>query len=152
MNNLTRAYAITIHKSQGSEFPLVILCLTMQNYIMLKRNLLYTAITRASQKLVMVGEEQAFAQAMRVKGNERRTNLVWLLKDRFKPEEAKEQAKQDDSASTEYSFDKEEKADDYILTGARISRAEISPMVGMEDLVQGCKNLAEIVRTKGPGA
>ena len=149
LNNLTRAYAITIHKSQGSEFPLVILCLTMQNYIMLKRNLLYTAITRASQKLVMVGEEQAFAQAMRVKGNERRTNLVWLLKDRFKPEE---QSKQESSDSTENTLDKGEKAEDYILTGARISRAEISPMVGMEDLVQGCKNLAEIVRTKGPGA
>ncbi|GHV98217.1 ATP-dependent RecD-like DNA helicase [Lactobacillus nasalidis] len=149
LNNLTRAYAITIHKSQGSEFPLVILCLTMQNYIMLKRNLLYTAITRASQKLVMVGEERAFAQAMRVKGNERRTNLVWLLKDRFKPEAAENAAAEDQEAEAK-SEPKEQKAD-YILTGARISRAEISPMVGMEDLVQGCKNLAEIVRKRPQG-
>lgn len=49
LNDLTRAYAITIHKSQGSEFPLVVLNLTMQNYVMLKRNLLYTAITRAEK-------------------------------------------------------------------------------------------------------
>ena len=42
MNDITRAYAITIHKSQGSEFPLVVLNLTMQNFVMLKRNLLYT--------------------------------------------------------------------------------------------------------------
>ncbi|MST79495.1 ATP-dependent RecD-like DNA helicase [Lactobacillus equicursoris] len=153
LNNLTRAYAITIHKSQGSEFPLVILCLTMQNYIMLKRNLLYTAITRASSKLVMVGEERAFAQALAVKGNERRTNLVWLLKDHFKPEEGLKADKgQENSAPEEKIPAVEEKAEDYILTGARISRAEISPMVGMADLVQGCKNLAEIVRTKGPGA
>lgn len=62
----------------------------------------------------MVGEEQAFAQAMWVKGNERRTNLVWLLKDRFKPEE---QSKQESSDSTENTLDKEEKAEDYILTG-----------------------------------
>lgn len=153
LNNLTRAYAITIHKSQGSEFPLVILCLTMQNYIMLKRNLLYTAITRASSKLVMVGEERAFAQSLAVKGNERRTNLVWLLKERFKPEKGKKADEgQENSAPEEKIPAVEEKAEDYILTGARISRAEISPMVGMVDLVQGCKNLAEIVRTKGPGA
>lgn len=58
LNDITRAYAITIHKSQGSEFPLVILNLTMQNYMMLRRNLLYTAITRAEKNLVMVGEKK----------------------------------------------------------------------------------------------
>ena len=70
LNDLTRAYAITIHKSQGSEFPLVVLNLTMQNYVMLKRNLLYTAITRAEKNLVLVGDPRAFEAAFKTPGNE----------------------------------------------------------------------------------
>ena len=68
LNDLTRAYAITIHKSQGSEFPLVVLNLTMQNYVMLKRNLLYTAITRAEKNLVLVGDPRAFEAAFKTPG------------------------------------------------------------------------------------
>jgi exodeoxyribonuclease V alpha subunit len=63
MELLTLAYASTIHKSQGSEFPLVIMVLVNQHYVMLQRNLLYTGMTRARNNLVLVCQEQAVKRA-----------------------------------------------------------------------------------------
>ncbi|WP_279327853.1 ATP-binding domain-containing protein [Desulfallas sp. Bu1-1] len=65
LNNLELAYCITIHKSQGSEFKAVIIPLTSSHYIMLARNLLYTAITRAREKVILVGTRKALAMAIR---------------------------------------------------------------------------------------
>jgi len=62
---LTLAYAITIHKSQGSEFPAVIVPVLNSHHIMLQRNLLYTAITRARRLVVLVGDPKAIAVAVR---------------------------------------------------------------------------------------
>src|SRR5699024_11812705 len=56
--NLGLAYCVSIHKSQGSEYQLVILPLTMDNRRMLQRKLLYTAVTRAKDKLVMIGQKE----------------------------------------------------------------------------------------------
>ncbi len=64
LDEITLSYACTVHKSQGSEFPCVIMPLTTTHYIMLQRNLLYTAITRASKLLVLIGSKQAFAIAV----------------------------------------------------------------------------------------
>jgi len=61
------AYATTIHKSQGSEYPVVIISLTMQSYMMLKRNLLYTAITRGKKLVIIIGQKKAVAIATRDK-------------------------------------------------------------------------------------
>lgn len=61
---ITLSYAITIHKSQGSEFKSVIIPLLKSYYIMLKRNLLYTAVTRAKSKVILVGERQAVYMAV----------------------------------------------------------------------------------------
>ena len=61
---LILAYASTIHKSQGSEFPLVIMPIVNQHYIMLQRNLLYTGMTRAKKRLVLVGDERAIKRAV----------------------------------------------------------------------------------------
>ena len=61
LDELTLAYACTIHKSQGSEYPCVIVPLHTQHYLMLQRNLLYTAITRAKRLAILVGEERALA-------------------------------------------------------------------------------------------
>lgn len=76
MADLSLAYAITVHKSQGSEFPLVVIPLLKQHFIMLQRNLLYTAITRGRKKVFLVGDPVAYSMA--VNNNEsiaRRTSL-----------------------------------------------------------------------------
>ncbi|MBW7888897.1 MAG: ATP-dependent RecD-like DNA helicase [Bacteroidetes bacterium] len=64
MDELVLAYATTIHKSQGNEFKAVIIPMTMSHYIMLQRNLLYTAVTRAKERLIIVGQKKALAVAL----------------------------------------------------------------------------------------
>lgn len=61
VSDLSLAYAITIHKSQGSEFPVVIIPMTMSHYVMLQRNLIYTALTRARKLAIFVGDPKALA-------------------------------------------------------------------------------------------
>ena len=73
---ITLAYAMSIHKSQGSEFPVVILPVTSQAYVMLQRNLIYTAVTRAKSKLVMLGEFRAFKRAIESRSVRRKTYLI----------------------------------------------------------------------------
>jgi exodeoxyribonuclease V alpha subunit len=65
LDELVHAYAISIHKSQGSEFPVVVIPLLMQHYMMLQRNLLYTAVTRARKLVVLVGDKKSIAMAVR---------------------------------------------------------------------------------------
>ena len=80
MDEIVHAYAISIHKSQGSEFPVVVIPLLTQHYMMLQRNLLYTAITRARKLVVLVGSKKAIAMA--VKNNRpalRNTRLEFYL-------------------------------------------------------------------------
>ena len=78
------AYAISIHKSQGSEYPVVILPLLKQHFIMLERNLLYTGITRGKERVYLIGQVEAFALAVRnQKTRERLTNLIPQLDQAF---------------------------------------------------------------------
>ena len=70
------AYAMSIHKSQGSEFPVVILPITRSSHRMLQRNLVYTAITRAKSKLILLGEKAAFDYAVKNTGTSRKTYLI----------------------------------------------------------------------------
>ncbi len=65
LDELTLAYAMSVHKSQGSEYPAVVLPLLTQHYLLLQRNLLYTAITRAKKMVVMVGTRKAIAMAVK---------------------------------------------------------------------------------------
>ncbi|HWZ95927.1 MAG TPA: AAA family ATPase [Opitutaceae bacterium] len=65
LGNLALAYAISIHKSQGSEYPVVVIPLLKAHFVMLQRNLLYTAITRGKKKVIIVGEPAAYAMAVR---------------------------------------------------------------------------------------
>jgi exodeoxyribonuclease V alpha subunit len=84
LDEITLAYAITVHKSQGSEYNTVIMALVNSHYIMLQRNLLYTAVTRAKSKVVLVGTEQALQAAVR---NVRTSRRFTLLAQRLRREE-----------------------------------------------------------------
>ena len=76
LNEITLAWATSIHKSQGSEYPVVILPLYTQHYVMLSRNLFYTGLTRAKKLALIVGSEKAIAIAVKqVKQQQRFTKL-----------------------------------------------------------------------------
>ena len=72
LDELQHAYAITVHRSQGSEYPVVVVPLTMSAYTLLQRNLLYTAVTRAKRLVVLAGSRKALAIAVRTAGTGRR--------------------------------------------------------------------------------
>ena len=81
LNEITLAWATSIHKSQGSEYPVVILPLYTQHYIMLSRNLFYTGLTRSKKLALIVGSEKAIAIAVKqVKQQLRYTRLKERLK------------------------------------------------------------------------
>jgi len=81
-DQLVLAYAVTVHKAQGSEFPVVVVPVLTAHYIMLQRNLLYTAITRARQLCVLVGNRKAIGIAVRNnKVAQRYTALNWRLRE-----------------------------------------------------------------------
>ncbi|MBL6537786.1 ATP-dependent RecD-like DNA helicase [Streptococcus suis] len=86
---ISLAYAMSIHKSQGSEFQVVILPLTRSSSRMLQRNLLYTAITRSKSKLILLGESSAYQIAVQNAGTIRKTYLV----PRFQGEKAEQESK-----------------------------------------------------------
>ena len=65
LDEVSLAYAVTIHKSQGSEFPAVVIPVAMQHFMLLQRNLIYTGITRAKRLLVVVGQKKALGLAVR---------------------------------------------------------------------------------------
>ncbi|MEU2232017.1 SF1B family DNA helicase RecD2 [Streptomyces vietnamensis] len=80
LDELAHAYAVTIHRSQGSEYPAVVIPVTMSAWMMLQRNLLYTAVTRARKLVVLVGSRRAIAQAVRtVSAGRRFTALAHRL-------------------------------------------------------------------------
>ncbi len=65
LDELVLAYATTVHKSQGSEYPAVVMPLTTQHYPMLQRNLVYTGVTRGKRLVVLVGQRKALTIAVR---------------------------------------------------------------------------------------
>jgi len=78
---LSLAYACTVHKSQGSEYQAVILPLFMNHYVMLRRNLLYTGLTRAKKLVILIGQEAAVIQAVKACSSDfRYTSLQMLLR------------------------------------------------------------------------
>lgn len=80
LDELVHAYATTIHKAQGSEYPIVVMPVMMNHYVMLQRNLLYTGITRAKKVLVIVGTKKALSYAVR---NVTVTNRNTMLRERL---------------------------------------------------------------------
>ncbi|MGD9781974.1 MAG: ATP-dependent RecD-like DNA helicase [Kiritimatiellia bacterium] len=84
LDELTPAYAVTVHKSQGSEYPCVVLPMHTQHYVMLQRNLLYTGLTRGKKLVVVVGTEKALGIAVRnAEAGRRNTTLRRRLREAF---------------------------------------------------------------------
>ncbi len=83
LDEITLAYAATVHKSQGSEYPCVILALTSSHYVMLQRNLLYTAVTRAVKLMIIIGTKRALSAAIsNNRISKRYTTLLYRLNER----------------------------------------------------------------------
>ena len=81
LDELVLSYAISVHKSQGREFPIAVMPFTMSHFVMLQRNLLYTGVTRAKRTLVIVGDKRAIAFAVnRNEAGKRNTLLAERLK------------------------------------------------------------------------
>lgn len=115
------AYAMSIHKSQGSEFPVVILPITSSSHRMLQRNLIYTAITRAKSKLILLGEKSAFAFAVQNTGTTRKTYLKERFEDFLNVEKV-----------IHTSVDNlETTVENYVLTEENFLK--INPMIGIMD-------------------
>ena len=82
LDEISLAYAITIHKSQGSEFPAVVIPLATQHYMLLQRNLIYTGITRGKKLVVVIGQRKALGIAVRNDRPQRRySGLLTSLRD-----------------------------------------------------------------------
>jgi exodeoxyribonuclease V alpha subunit len=99
---LTHAYCTSIHKSQGSEFPIVIMPMVKQYFRMLQKPILYTGLTRAKQSLVFLGDSQAFDLGLKTNGQVRMTQLCTLLQVYFNNDEDEAQS---DSEQVNNSFD-----------------------------------------------
>lgn len=82
LDELVLAYATTIHKAQGSEFPIVVMPVSMSHFVMLQRNLIYTGVTRAKKVLVLIGEKRAVSYAVKNdRTTERNTKLARRLRE-----------------------------------------------------------------------
>ena len=148
LNQLTLAYCMSIHKSQGSEYPLVILPMVREYYRMLRRDILYTAVTRAQSSLILLGDPAAYNQAVSQANRIRLTFLKDLLKVAFE-EEAKnnsEEARDDQETWDRASLDVKNHENEalvmeedelyqqtkYILT--LDNYLSIDPMIGMDGI------------------
>ena len=79
LDEIQLSYAITIHKSQGSEYGAVIIPITMQSFVMLERNLIYTGITRGKKLVILIGEKKALSYCIRNKKNVIRNTRLRIL-------------------------------------------------------------------------
>ena len=115
------AYAMSIHKSQGSEFPVVILPITKSSHRMLQRNLIYTAITRAKSKLILLGEKAAFDYAVKNTGTARKT----YLRERFENLQSPPELAHSPVDSVEKAVE------NYVLTEENFLK--IDPLIGLTE-------------------
>ena len=84
LDELTLAYAVSVHKSQGCEYPAIVVPVVTQHYLLLQRNLLYTALTRARRLAVFIGSEKALAMGLNnVTSGSRLTHLKHRIRTVF---------------------------------------------------------------------
>lgn len=132
---LKLAYCISIHKSQGSQFDMVILPMVPQFSRMLQRNLLYTAITRAKNKLILLGDPQSFADCIKNEAINRQTSLLQRLSETFSGERMPNVTVDDSNkVSKDKTTEPTENVDqekDHTLTTDLVANGKIDPMIGM---------------------
>lgn len=136
---ITLAYAMSIHKSQGSEFQVVILPITRQSGRMLQRNLIYTAVTRSKSKLILLGEHSAFDYAIKNEGDKRKTFLVQRFDQDLTTDSSDQLAKIDTVENSSDSLGQAqntvakplESEEPKILTTANM--LSIDPLIGLTD-------------------
>ena len=136
---ITLAYAMSIHKSQGSEFQVVILPITRQSGRMLQRNLIYTAVTRSKSKLILLGEHSAFDYAIKNEGDKRKTFLVQRFDQDLTTDSSDQLAKIDTVENSSDSLGQAqntvakplESEEPTILTAANM--LSIDPLIGLTD-------------------
>src|SRR5699024_4686756 len=126
-NKITLAYCCSIHKAQGSEYDIVILPMLSSYGRMLKKDIIYTAVTRASKSLSLIGEPDAFLRGIESQQNLRNT----ALKERLQSEKNKFTV---EPAETTEEVEAEETTASYILTPERVKTGAIDPMIGMENV------------------
>lgn len=143
-NKITLAYCCSIHKAQGSEYDIVILPMVSSYGRMLKKDLLYTAITRASNSLSLVGEPEAFIRSLQSQQNLRNTSLkerlqsehTELVLDNHQREKKKDGRKKI-LEGEDHSINKESKVKsgtNFALTAELIESFAIDPMIGMDHI------------------
>jgi exodeoxyribonuclease V alpha subunit len=143
---ITLAYCTTIHKAQGSEFKMVILPMVSQFTKMLKKNLLYTAITRTSDTLIMIGDYNAFLTCVQNESDNRHTTLekriITLMSDEIKSPIGNhaevfsmENYDNTNNIESKSSIDlNSSKPEQYLLTKELIENNSIDPMIGMDGI------------------
>lgn len=132
LGQLTLAYCISIHKSQGSEFPFVILPMVRQYYRMLQRNLLYTGLTRASNSIILLGEPDAYTQAVKNESSNRDTSLRLRINPDHIDDPTREEKPslfQNDPENVESSV-----PEATTLTNHLVQIEKVDPMIGMENI------------------
>lgn len=137
-NKITLAYCCSIHKAQGSEYDIVILPLLQSYGRMLKKDILYTAVTRASKSLSLIGEPEAFVRSIQSTQNLRNTALKERLQSDMHRFESLEKSKGSVEAKediTEVPIETEiEELKSYILTPEMVESFSVDPMIGMENV------------------
>ncbi len=146
---ITLAYAMSIHKSQGSEFSTVVVPMVSSYSRMLERNLLYTAITRAKQSLILIGEQKAFAQAVQKESANRKTFLKERFTGKAEPVEEIKQTLDDDKSETtvkvsqsqteeislfpEENFTSASYSTEPFLTADLVNSGDFDPLIGLTE-------------------
>jgi exodeoxyribonuclease V alpha subunit len=142
LGQLTLAYCISIHKSQGSEFPVVIMPMVHQYYRMLQRNLLYTGLTRASGSVILLGEPDAYQRAVDNESSNRNTSLVKRIDPDYQADEPVLQTQTTEAdqpavqtpVATKVTVEEPEDGDakPEFLTNTMVERQQADPMIGMD--------------------
>ncbi|MCD8914969.1 ATP-dependent RecD-like DNA helicase [Staphylococcus simulans] len=134
MMELTHAYCTSIHKAQGSEFPIVIMPIVKQYYRMLQRPIIYTGLTRAKQSLVFLGDSQAFDIGMKTYGQVRMTRLAQLLREYFGAEGDEDAASDTDDSTHEADNESSAPAGHKVVALTEETIYDIDPMIGVGDV------------------